>query len=113
MLTNRQNLPITLPLQRPLNNRHPLPGTHHLALHQAHLSFRHGLQIRNAQSPRDACVLPVSGFGNRCQSAGGTNVEDCGGAAAVEVSEAVAVGGEDGEAEYCSSYGRGGGGDEL
>jgi hypothetical protein len=31
----------------------------------------------------------------------------------VEVSEPVAVGGEDGEAEYGSSYGRGGGGDEF
>lgn len=93
MLTNRQNLPITLPFQRPLNHRHPLPRTNHLALHQAHLSFRHGLQIRNAQSPRDACVLPVSGFGDGCESAGGADVEDCGDAAAVEVSEAVAVGG--------------------
>ena len=50
----------------------------------------------------------ISGFSYRRQRAGGCEVEDRGRAAAVEVSEAVALGGLDGEGEEgCAWVGRG------
>lgn len=68
-----------------------LPNANNLTLNNTRLAHRDRLQIRNIQRATHTCILPESGLGHGEQSGGGTEIEDGGGAAAVEVVETVGV----------------------
>lgn len=99
MLTHSHDRPVVLPLHHTPQGSHLCPDLQDVTLNQDLGADRGWTEIGGVQRPGYPQILPEPGLGHKGGGGGGAKVKEGCRAASVEVVEAVAVLGLDGEAE--------------